>query len=230
MTTGHESDVMQQNCCQVLCLLRGLRIVDVVIKPCSDNHYAHDVIVTAGSTVMCIATKSLFVTTRPYAKSSVQLAQNSEGHLTKVSELFILNLTSKTMSSDNSIGSQLRSGIKGIHGVGEAIRGTAMSEVDKAFGTSGGPEAGKNEAIAQKGINSAKAADQNIGHHHGVGSDSTATTHAVHHPTTGVNTSATAPHSSAGAHSTAAGNIGMDQREPVAGTAVQEQAGTSQRF
>lgn len=119
-------------------------------------------------------------------------------------------------TTDGSLGAQIKSGLKGIHGVGEAIRGTAMSEVDKAFGTSDRPEAAKNEAIAQKGIADAKAADQHLGHQHGVAS----------------NTAGTAPigtRPAAGAHAAAPGNVGTT-REPVAGTTVQEEPGVNQRF
>lgn len=119
-------------------------------------------------------------------------------------------MSSKT--TDGSIGSQIRSGIKGIHGVGEAVRGTALSEVDKAFGTSGRPDAAKNEVIKEQGIADAKAADQNLGHHHGIAANNAGTT------------------SAAGAHATAPGNIGTDRREPVAGTTVQEQPGVNQRY
>lgn len=114
-------------------------------------------------------------------------------------------------TTDNSVGSQIKSGLKGIYGVGEAIRGTAMNEVDKAFGTSDRPGAAKNQAIAEKGIADAKAADQNLGHHHGVAANTASTTPA------------------AGAHATAPGNVGTT-REPVAGTTVQEEAGVNQRY
>lgn len=95
--------------------------------------------------------------------------------------------------------------------MGEAIRGTAMSELDRATGTSHRPGAEENRAIAEKGIADAKAADQNLGHHHGVATNTAGTTPA------------------AGAHATAPGNLGT-AREPVAGTTVQEEAGVNQRF
>lgn len=112
------------------------------------------------------------------------------------------------MSSTNSIGEQIKSGVKGIHGVGEAIRGTVMNETDKALGT---PDP-KNAAIAEKGIAEAKQADRTIGHNHGVDSN-------------------TAPATSAGVHSTAPGNIGSTGATVGHGAAgVQETPGINERF
>ena len=132
------------------------------------------------------------------------------------------------MSSNNpqgrSIGDQIKSGIKGVHGIGEAIRGTAMAETDKAFGTQNTAETVKNENIARKGFADMKAADENIGHNHGV-KGTTATT------TTGTSAAQTAPATSAGAHSTAPGNIGSTGSTFGQGPAgVQEQPGVNQRF
>lgn len=111
-------------------------------------------------------------------------------------------------TSNNSIGEQIKAGVKGIHGVGEAIRGTVMDETDKAFGT---PET-KNAAIAEKGKLEAKNADQVLGQSHGVASN-------------------TAPATSAGVHSTAPGNIGSTGGTVGTGPAgIQETPGVNERF
>lgn len=120
-------------------------------------------------------------------------------------------------SNSNSIGEQIRSGLKGIHGVGEAIRGSAMEEVDKAFDPKSSSKTGpsQNQAIAEKGVADMKAADQNLGHNHGVN-------------TADANT---APATSSGAHSVAPGNIGSTGATVGHGAAgAQEQPGVNQRF
>lgn len=78
----------------------------------------------------------------------------------------------------SSIGEQIKSGLKGIHGAGEAIRGTFNETVDHTFDEREG--VAKNHAIAEKGIADVKAADDKVGHHHGVKTTnpSGATTHA----------------------------------------------------
>jgi len=125
-------------------------------------------------------------------------------------------------SSGNSIGEQIKSGVKGIHGIGEAIRGTALAETDKAFGTQS-TETSKNENIAHKGVTDMKAADQTVGHNHGIKGTTPMPT------TTGA--ANTAPATSAGAHSTAPGNIGSTGSTVGHGAAgVQEQPGVNQRF
>jgi len=117
------------------------------------------------------------------------------------------------MSSGNSIGEQIKSGVKGIHGIGEAIRGSALAETDKAFGTQSA-ETTKNENIARKGLSDMEAADRNVGHNHGIkGTTSTPTT------------------TGAGVHSTAPGNIGSTGSTVGQGSAgIQEQPGVNQRF
>lgn len=124
-------------------------------------------------------------------------------------------------SSGNSIGDQIKSGVKGIHGIGEAIRGTAMAETDKAFNTQS-TETTKNENIARKGLTDMKAADHTLGQNHGIkGTTSTPARDAAN----------TAPATSAGAHSTAPGNIGSTGSTVGQGPAgVQEQPGVSERF
>lgn len=131
------------------------------------------------------------------------------------------SITFTKMSSGNSLGDQIKSGVKGIHGIGEAIRGTAMAETDKAFNTQSA-ETTKNEGIANKGVNQMKAADQTVGHNHGIKNTSTTQT------TTGAPNAA--PTTSAGAHSTPAGNIGSTGSTVGGPTGVQEQPGTTQQF
>lgn len=107
--------------------------------------------------------------------------------------------------------------------MGEAIRGTVLSETDKAFGTANTAENTKNEQIAQRGMSDVKAFDNNVGQNHGVGgSGSTASATA---------TANTVPATSAGAHSVAPGSIGSTGSTVGHGTAgVQEQPGVNQRF
>lgn len=137
--------------------------------------------------------------------------------------------TSSEMSS-HSIGDQIRSGLKGIKGTGDAIRGTAMEELDKAVDPKSSSKTGssKNQAIADKGVSEVKAADANLGHHHGIssgvantGADTTPAAPAAN----------TAPATSSGAHSVAPGNIGSTGAT-VGNTAggAQEQPGVNQRF
>lgn len=129
-------------------------------------------------------------------------------------------------SNTNSVGDQIKSGLKGIHGIGEAIRGTAMSETDKAFGTANRPGAAENEASAKQGVADMKRADDKLGHNHGVNSNTTTTT-----TTTGTGTAAT--DMSHGAHATAPGNIGVGSTgSGIGGSAAgaQEQPGVNQRF
>lgn len=71
--------------------------------------------------------------------------------------------------NDSSLGSQANNAFKGMHGVGEAIRGKTLKEVDKAFGTESTPEASRNQAIEEKGKIEAGKADQRLGQTHGAG-------------------------------------------------------------
>jgi len=115
-----------------------------------------------------------------------------------------------------SIGNQIRSGLKGIHGVGEAIRGTAMEATDEAFNTPEG--AVKNKAIADRGVADAERAGDSISSHGhgGVGSG------------TGTNAAAA---TGAGVHSTAPGSIGATGTTGArSGAVVQEQAGVDRRL
>lgn len=130
-------------------------------------------------------------------------------------------------SNTHSIGDQIRSGLKGIHGAGEAIRGTAMEEVDKAFDPKSSSKAGpsRNQDIADKGVADVKAADNNLGHNHGVNTGSATTT------TANAGAADTVPATSAGAHSVAPGNIGSTGATVGHGSAgIQEQPGVNQRF
>lgn len=67
--------------------------------------------------------------------------------------------------SHQSIGEQFRTGVKGIYGIGEAIRGTAMNELDKALHTQSTTEPNKNKDIADKGYAEMKQADAEFGLH-----------------------------------------------------------------
>lgn len=69
------------------------------------------------------------------------------------------------MTGHENIGDQFRTGAKGIFGIGEAIRGTAMDTLDSALNTHSGDR--KNKAIADKGLSDMRAADSTLsGHHH----------------------------------------------------------------
>ncbi|KAF3766487.1 hypothetical protein M406DRAFT_277387 [Cryphonectria parasitica EP155] len=75
----------------------------------------------------------------------------------------------------------IKSGLKGIKGAGDAIRGTAMEATDELFDQgSNHPQTAasqtKNRALADKGMQEAKAADSNIGARHGPGASTTTTT------------------------------------------------------
>lgn len=102
-----------------------------------------------------------------------------------------------------------------------------MSETDKAFGTADRPGAAQNEAIAQKGMAETKAFDQNVGHNHGIGADTTKDVRSVPAGTA----ADTAPGTHAGAHSVAPGDIGSTGATVGRGTGgVQEQPGVNERF
>lgn len=67
------------------------------------------------------------------------------------------------MTGHNNIGDQFRTGVKGVFGVGEAIRGTAMDTLDSALNTHSDDR--KNKAIADQGLSDMKNADNSFGHH-----------------------------------------------------------------
>lgn len=102
-----------------------------------------------------------------------------------------------------------------------------MEELDKAVDPKSSSKTGptKNQALADKGVSDVKAADANLGHHHGI-SSGVANTGADTTPAAN-----TAPATSSGAHSVAPGNIGSTGAT-VGNTAggAQEQPGVNQRF
>lgn len=66
----------------------------------------------------------------------------------------------------------VRSGLKGIKGAGDAIRGTTMEATDQLFDQgSNHPQTAasqeKNRTLAEKGMQEARLADRNIGQRHG---------------------------------------------------------------
>lgn len=67
----------------------------------------------------------------------------------------------------------VKSGLKGVKGAGDAIRGGAMEATDELFDQgSNHPQTAasqtKNRALAEKGTQEAKLADRDIGSRHGV--------------------------------------------------------------
>jgi hypothetical protein len=95
-------------------------------------------------------------------------------------------------NTGSNIGNDIKGAVKGVHGAGEAIRGTFNQAVDTAFGDKAGEV--KNKAVVEKGINEVEATDRNIGARHGV-------------KTGGVTDGTT---TGAGAHSGAVGNMQSD--------------------
>ncbi|PSR85581.1 hypothetical protein BD289DRAFT_453278 [Coniella lustricola] len=88
----------------------------------------------------------------------------------------------------------VRSGLKGIKGAGDAIRGSTMQATDELFDQgSNHPQTAasteKNRALAEKGMQDARLADQSIGSRHGPAAKAgtTTTTGATN---TNVNTNA----------------------------------------
>jgi len=126
-------------------------------------------------------------------------------------------------SSNGSIGDQIRHGIKGIRGAGDAIRGTAMAETDKAANTQTA-ETTQHEALANKGMGDMDRANQQLGHDEGARNTSTAPTTT----TSGPGNTATA--TSSGAHSVAPGSIGAQGSTTGGAAAVQEEPGVRQTY
>lgn len=85
----------------------------------------------------------------------------------------------------SNIAQDIKSGLKGIKGAGDAVRGSVLQAGDEIFDPKGSnhPDTAaahaKNRAIAEKGAAEARAADNDIGARHGPGSKNTATSHAV---------------------------------------------------
>lgn len=136
-------------------------------------------------------------------------------------------------SGDKGIGSQIRTGLKGIQGAGEAIRGTMMKAADDVFDTK--QDNAKNQAIVDKGLSDMKRADEMVGHHHGVKNAGVTTGAGAHSGAPGnvgaaeqaAGVPGTVPtHGTAHGASTAHGNVpaGADLNVP------QEHAGVNQRF
>jgi hypothetical protein len=113
-------------------------------------------------------------------------------------------------NTGSNIGNDIKGAVKGIHGAGEAIRGTFNQAVDATFNEKAGEA--KNKAVAEKGINEVKAADQNVGARHGI-----KTGGVIDGTTTG-----------AGAHSGAVGNMQSDPAS--AGNLVAEPTTRTDRY
>jgi hypothetical protein len=103
------------------------------------------------------------------------------------------------------IGNDIKAAVKGIHGAGEAIRGTINQSVDTAFNDKTGEA--KNRAVTERGINEVESADRTVGAGHGV-----ATGGVTGGTTTG-----------AGAHSGAVGNL---QSDPTATSNLAHEPGS----
>jgi len=113
-------------------------------------------------------------------------------------------------NTGSNIGSDLKGAVKGIHGAGEAIRGTFNQSVDAAFHDKAGEA--KNQAVTEKGIGEVESADRTVGVGHGV-------------KTGGVTGGTT---TGAGAHSGAVGNM---QSDPAAtGNMAAEPTSRTDRF
>jgi hypothetical protein len=65
----------------------------------------------------------------------------------------------------NKVGNDIKAAVKGIHGAGEAIRGTINQSVDTAFNDKAGEV--KNRAVTENGINEVESADRTAGEGHG---------------------------------------------------------------
>lgn len=84
------------------------------------------------------------------------------------------------MGTGSKIAQDIKAGIKGIHGAGEAIRGETLQATDELLDNSNKHTETetsklKNEAIAEKGKRDYRNADDLIGKHHGVASTAAAT-------------------------------------------------------
>lgn len=105
----------------------------------------------------------------------------------------------------SKVGNDIKGAFKGIHGVGETIRGTVNQSVDTAFNDKAGEV--KNRAVTEKGLNEMDSADRTVGNARGV------TTGGV----------ARGTKTGAGAHSGAAGNL---QSGPAATGNLAHEPGT----
>lgn len=84
----------------------------------------------------------------------------------------------------SNLAQDIKSGLKGIKGAGDAVRGSVLQAGDELFDPKGAnhPDTvaaqAKNRTIAEKGAAEAKAADNDIGARHGTAA-ATKNTHAV---------------------------------------------------
>jgi hypothetical protein len=108
-------------------------------------------------------------------------------------------------NTGSNIGNDIKGAVKGIHGAGEAIRGTFNQSVDTAFNDKAGEA--KNRAVTERGINEVESADRTVGAGHSI-------------QTGGVSGGTT---TGAGAHSGAVGNM---QSNPAATGNVEAQSGS----
>jgi hypothetical protein len=113
-------------------------------------------------------------------------------------------------NTGSNIGNDIKGAVKGIHGAGEAIRGTFNQSVDTAFNDKAGEA--KNRVVTEKGINEVESADRTVGAGRGV-----ATGGVTGGTTTG-----------AGTHSGAVGNMQSDQA--ATGTMAHEPGSRNHRF
>lgn len=79
----------------------------------------------------------------------------------------------------SNIAQDIKSGLKGIKGAGDAVRGSVLQAGDELLDPKGrshpdtAAAQAKNRAIAEQGAAEAKAADSDIGARHGPGSSTT---------------------------------------------------------
>jgi hypothetical protein len=114
-------------------------------------------------------------------------------------------------NTGSSIGNDIKGVVKGIHGAGEAIRGTFNQSVDAAFNDKEGEA--KNRIVTGKGINEVESADRTVGG-------------ARHVVTTGGATGATT--TGAGAHSGTVGNL--ESNPAATGNMAYEPGSRNHRF
>ncbi|KAJ4404097.1 hypothetical protein N0V82_010550 [Gnomoniopsis sp. IMI 355080] len=85
----------------------------------------------------------------------------------------------------SNIAQDIKSGLKGIKGAGDAVRGSVLQAGDEIFDPKGAnhPDTAaaqaKNRAIAEQGAAEASAADNDIGARHGTNASSKNTSHTA---------------------------------------------------
>ncbi|ROV93567.1 hypothetical protein VMCG_08054 [Cytospora schulzeri] len=77
------------------------------------------------------------------------------------------------MTTGSNIAQDIKAGLKGIRGAGEAVRGSTLEATDELFDNSPNHPATQaskleNRSIAEKGKQDLKGADAHIGQRHGV--------------------------------------------------------------